>query len=273
MNRQFNSVPRILVAWAALEAARTIARYIFPAGGRATVQYLLWLAFADLLMVAILGLIAMRSGWKGWRLGLAVAIVPFAVDLVNFIEGIVFLGGLDFRSIYQSAFVYALMIPILGTIYATDKGPVHASASPIASGSAVKSLFRFVACDIIYLLLYFIAGSIIFPFVREFYASHPLPSLGKIVLLQLSLRGPVFTAICLLLLRMAGSPRWTGIMMGTAFAILSGGVLLLPNPHLPDFVRWIHCAEIGSSGFLFGVFVARIWRASARKPGALTQTA
>jgi len=273
MIRQSSSALRILVAWAALEAARIITSYAFPVGKSASGQHLFWSALVDLLTVATLGLLAMKSDWKGWRLGLAVSIIPFAIDLVNFIEGVVFLGGLDFRSMYQSGLTYALMIPVLGIVYATNRGPAQSSHPSLVFGSVAKKLWRFMACDFIYLLLYFTAGSIIFPYVRDFYATNPLPSIGKIVLLQMLLRGPVFTAICLLLIRMAGAPRRASIMIGTAFAILSGGVLLLPNPNLPDSVRWIHCAEVGSSGFLFGVFVARIWRASGREPKALTQTA
>src|SRR5437016_3748188 len=114
MIRKSSSAIRILVAWAALEAARIITSYAFPFGKSNSGQHLFWLALVDLLAVATLGLLAMKSDWKGWRLGLAVSIIPFAIDLVNFIEGVVFLGGLDFRSMYQSGLAYALMIPVLG---------------------------------------------------------------------------------------------------------------------------------------------------------------
>lgn len=109
--------------------------------------------------------------------------------------------------------------------------------------------------------LYFVAGSIIFPFVRDFYATQTLPSVGKIVALQLLVRGPIFIGVCLLLGRLIVLPRWAGAFaVGAVFAILSGiAPLLMPNPFFPDLVRWVHMAEVTSSNFLFAAGVRLLW--------------
>ena len=122
-------------------------------------------------------------------------------------------------------------------------------------------VWRFALSDVLYLLLYFGAGVIIFPYVRDFYATQTVPPAKTIVGLQLLLRGPVFVAVCLLLMRMIGLSRWKGaLVLGFVFTMLSGVVALLPpNPYFPDAVRWVHFGEVVSSNFVFGMLVGLIW--------------
>jgi hypothetical protein len=270
---RYSSALRILLVWSIFEVLRAGARYAFSENVKISGRYLFWLALADLLMVATLGFLTMQTNWKGWRLGLAVSVIPFAIDLVNFIEGTIFLGTLDFRSLYQTILVYSLMIPVVAAFFTGNDRSIEIHRLSV-SRPLIGKVWRFIICDFIYVSLYLTAGLIIFPFVREFYAAHPLPSPGRIIRLQLLVRGPVFTAICLLLIRMAGSlPKAKIFVVGITFAILSGGVLLLPSSYLPDSVRWIHCAEVGSSDFIFGVLVAYIWKASYNTTKALPQAA
>lgn len=267
-----SSISRIVIAWLALQAVRTGVRYAFLAGEKPSAQYLLWSAIADFLMVATLGLLAIQVDWRGLRLGVAISAILFAVDSINFIEGMVFLGGLELRNIYRSALVYALMAPVLAFLF-TKKDAWPRTPQPLLAGSPAKRVMRFIASDVLYVLLYVTAGSIIFPLVKDFYALRPLPSPGKIILLQLLLRGPVFTAICLLLIKMAGEPRRAKVfIVGMSFAILSGSVLLLPSSYLPDWVRWIHWVEVTGSGFVFGVMMTYIWRVSSGEEAALRVT-
>jgi len=108
--------------------------------------------------------------------------------------------------------------------------------------SVASMVWRFAACSAIYVFLYFLAGSIIFPYVRDFYATQHIPSFGQIVALQFFLRGPVFILVCLTLLRMFRLPHLTGaVATGLAFTLLSGvAPLVIPNPFFPDYVRWVH---------------------------------
>ena len=251
------------LAWIAFEAIRLLVATIIPGKG-VLWRHWFWVTGADLLVIAVLACLALNAGWLGWRLGFVLALIPLATDLVNFVEGKVFLrnAGLEWGLMAQSVLSYALVIPVWGRILGRGGETHDANDHPLRARPLVANLWRFIACICVYLFLYFLAGSIIFPFVRSFYAKQPLPSVGRIVLLQLLLRGPIFTAICLLLVRLtssAGKPHPAAV--GAAFTIFSSSILLVPSPYLPDAVRWVHVAEIGSSGFLFGMFVAWIWQA------------
>jgi hypothetical protein len=127
-------------------------------------------------------------------------------------------------------------------------------------------VWRFGLSDFGYLFLYFLAGVMAFPLFRDFYASQALPSPAQMVMLQLLLRGPIFTGVCLLLMSLRNMERRLGaIALGTSFTILSGiAPLLMPNPYLPDSVRWVHFVEVGLSNFLFGALMGWIWHGEAK---------
>ena len=163
------------------------------------------------------------------------------------------------RIIGASVVTYALVVPLWVAILGRHN-PVSVHYGPFRSASPGQRAWKFLASDAAYLFFYIAAGAIIFPFVKGFYANH-MPSMGRIAAVQLLIRGPVFVCLCLLLVRMLGLPKVSGALaVGATFSILNGvAPLLLPNPYLPDAVRWVHLAEIGSSSLLFGVFVGWVW--------------
>ena len=65
----------------------------------------------------------------------------------------------------------------------TDQPPEH--FHPIASKSRGERAWKFAVCDVSYLALYLIAGTIIFPYVKSFYATQTVPSMPTIFALQL----------------------------------------------------------------------------------------
>jgi hypothetical protein len=121
-----------------------------------------------------------------------------------------------------------------------------------------------------YIVLYLVAGSIIYPYIRDFYASGAvltIPPLGIIVATQF-LRGLIYIGALVPLLRtMAG--RWlpAGIVGGFALAVLGGiGPLLLPvDEILPLNVRRIHMLEVGVSNLLLGVIAGFLLVARTRQ--------
>ena len=133
-----------------------------------------------------------------------------------------------------------------------------------------QKIVRFLACAVSYVFLYYLAGMIIFPFVRDFYMRIGVPPVWVIVPLQLLFRGPLFVLLCLLLLRMFRLPRLSGALaVGLAFTLVSAvATLIIPNPFFPDSVRWAHFCEVTSSNFLFGCVVGWIWG----KPGTARAT-
>jgi hypothetical protein len=261
-------IDKILLGWLALVAAHVVAGMVVSIKGPALPHTLEWLLLSDFLVAAVLGVIAVRCDWVGWKLAAALAAIPWAIGIANMIEGSVFLKnlGIDWgRLALYVCLTYLLVFPLWRYIYGGGEVvPPH--YSPFSQKSAASIAWRFVVSDCIYLLLYYTAGMIIFPYVRDFYATQTLPGPGTIVALQLLLRGPLFVLLCLLLVRMVGLSGWQGALaVGITFTILSGVVpLLIPNPYFPDYVRWVHMAEVTSSNFVFGAAVSLIWG----KPGA-----
>ncbi|MGA9566176.1 MAG: hypothetical protein WBS19_11680, partial [Candidatus Korobacteraceae bacterium] len=136
-----------------------------------------------------------------------------------------------------------------------------AVSSTLPERSFAQKLWRFVFCSACYVFLYFLAGTIIFPFVRDSYATQHFPSFGHIVAMQFLVRGPVFLLVCLTLLRMFRLPHWSGaVAVGLAFTFISGvAALIMPNGIFPDQVRWAHFCEVTSSNFVFGFIVGWVW--------------
>jgi hypothetical protein len=130
-----------------------------------------------------------------------------------------------------------------------------------APGLARRAWLRMPAVSLSYLVLYFVAGGLIYPFVKPFYDSNPLiviPSFGVIVGVQI-LRGLVYAAsIAPLMRRMAGRRGHAALVAGLALAVFGGiAPLLLPvDDILPPEVRAVHMIEILCSNFVLGVIGA-----------------
>jgi hypothetical protein len=257
-----NLPTRIFLGWIALIAAQVIAGIIVPIKAPAQAHGLEWLIASDFLIAGTLGFVSNRSNSTGWRLAAFLVAVPLSINVANTIDGMVFLknSAIPWMSLllYTCA-AYAIVFPLWRYILSTGKAGTKHEFPP--SFRAATAIWKFGVSDLLYLVFYFTAGTIIFPYVRDFYAKQVLPSTGAIVALQLLVRGPAFTGICLLLARLIDLPRWPkAVAVGTAFAVLSGIVpLLMPNPYFPDIVRWVHMAEVTSSNFLFGMIVTLIW--------------
>lgn len=269
-------IGQIALAWLVLVAAHMIAGMVIPIKAPSVGNILGWLAASDFLIAAALGFAAMRCEWRGWRLGLALAAIPVWTTVLTAIEGRVFVNRWDIswpRVIGATLVTYALAVPLWAMIFGR-RDPAGAHFRPVRSASPGGRVWKFLVSDAAYLVFYVIAGAIIFPFVKTFYATH-MPSLGRIAAVQLLIRGPVLVCLCLLLVRMLGLPRINGALsVGAVLSILNGiAPLLLPNPYLPDAVRWVHMGEIGSSNFLFGVFVAWVWGQAENPVHAVSQAA
>jgi hypothetical protein len=121
----------------------------------------------------------------------------------------------------------------------------------------------------LYVVLYFIAGIAVHPFIRDFYANRWLPSVGELCAIQFC-RGALYVAVALpFLRRMTGQRLRAGIILGLCLAVLGGiAPLLLPNPYMPAQIRFAHAIEVGLSNFIFGLTVAALL-VSRSTPGML----
>lgn len=269
-----------LLAWVALVAAQIGSGMVIPISLPAMADrsgMLPWMLVADFLTAAVVAYVASRSDLRGWKLGAALASIPCAIAIANCVEGAVFLknAGLPWTRIFgMSVLTYVLAAAAWAIIF--GRRPAATTAMhPTIERTFPENAWRFVVSDFVYLILYFTAGTIIFPYVRDFYATQTVPAMPTISTLQLLFRGPIFVGICLLLARLLRLPRLAGALLtGLSFAILSGIVpLLVPNPIFPDTVRWVHMAEVTSSNFVFAFFVAWLWTSSPVHAVALPKAA
>jgi hypothetical protein len=257
-------IGRFILGWIALAAAQMAAGIVIHVNAPVMPNIMRWLLLSDAMVVLALGAAAVRSGWKGWKLGLALFAIPAAIAVVNMIEGVVFLTGshIDWRGTITITLVaYAIAAALWAFIFGSGATSESEAEWSFPDRSVFQKLWRLALCSAAYVFLYFLAGMIIFPYVRDFYATQHIPGFGEIVPLQFFLRGPVFVLICLLLMRMFRLPRSSGALaVGLAFTVLSGvAVLIIPNPFFPDAVRWVHFCEVTSSNFVFGAVVGWVW--------------
>jgi len=227
-------------------------------------HFMPWVLLTNAVTIAALSVVAVRTEWRGWRLGFSVALIPLAIMVINGIEGTVFLKNLHIawpRIFLASAITALLSAPVWMLLFGGRQDNPAEHFHPLASKSLGERVWKLVTCDLTYLVLYFAAGMLVFPYVKSFYATQILPSTTTIVALQLLVRGPLFILLCLLLTRMLGMPRRSGALaVGFLFTVLSGiAPLLMPNPYFPDSVRWAHFSEVVSENFIFGALVAWLW--------------
>jgi hypothetical protein len=258
------AILRGLLAFVAVCLIQMIVGMLVPMKPVATPHIMEWLLLVNAVVVGALTVAAVRTEWRGWRLGVAVVAIPLAIESVNLLEGTVFLTTADLQ--WGRIFIHAvissvLSVPVWMLLFGRRDGVTPEHYHPIQAKSRGERAWKFVVSDFTYLFLYFGTGMIIFPYVKDFYATQHLPSAGTIVALQLLIRGPVFVVICLGLTRMLGMQRVTGALtVGLIFTLVSGvAPLLMPNPFFPDAVRWVHFCEVTSENFLFGAIVAWLW--------------
>ncbi len=270
---------RGLLAFVAICVVQVVAGMLVPMKPVAVPGLLLWMLLTTALTVAALSIVAARTDRRGWLLGAEVAAIPLVVFCIDLIEGVVFLpnAGIDWGRIFLYTLVSAVLsIPVWTLLFGMRREASPDHYQPIRAKSWAERAWKFALCDLTYLFLYFAAGTIIFPYVKDFYATQHLPSAGQIVALQLFVRGPMFVLLALALTRMLGLPRTSGaIAVGVVFTFLTGVVpLLTPNPFFPDVVRWVHFAEVTSENFVFAAVVAWLWGPpKLAQPQALQQAA
>jgi hypothetical protein len=252
---------RVLAAWLWLVVVHAALGALLSSSSSAPENAAPWFLLSNLFIAGVLCFLAVRSHWRGTRMALALSGIPAVISLMNYLEGMVFLTGatIDWRTeILRACLVAALTVPLWPLLFRKLAG----DARPDAEQSARQKLGRFVIADFAYPLLYFAAGMMVFPFVRDFYATQTIPPFGALLALQLLVRGPIFVAICWLMTRMLDLPRTPRVLtVGVAFTILSGIALIIPSAVFPDPVRWAHFVEVTVSNFIFGVTAAWLWGA------------
>lgn len=257
-------VVRLVLAWIALLAAQIATGMVIHPKSPPNPNPLLFLMVSSAFIVLAIGAAALRSDWRDWKLLRALFLVPTAIAVSNWIEGAWYLpnAGIDWSGvIIYDVMALAVAALLWWVVFRSAPVPESPVSSTLPDRSYGQKLQRFVLCSACYVFLYFLAGTIIFPFVRDYYATQHLPGPGQIVAMQFLVRGPVFVLVCLTLLRMFRLPHWSGaVAVGLAFTFISGvAALVMPNGIFPESVRWAHFCEVTSSNFVFGFVVGWIW--------------
>jgi hypothetical protein len=215
----------------------------------------------NLLVVLALALVAASSRHEGWKLSGTLFVLYFGINQLNTLdEALLFNVGVKvsqaIHMMTSGFFTSLIFAPLLALILGCWKKNLQEEARPLVPRSAANRAGRILLGDVLYVLCYFVAGMIVFPFVKDFYAGVKLPGPASVLELQV-FRGLVYVAAGLAVADgMKGERGRTAVALGLSFPILAGvAPLLLPNPYLPDYVRLAHGFEIGISNLVYGVLL------------------
>lgn len=220
---------------------------------------------ASAIVVAAALAITPRLAGRGIRRALVVFALLVVPVVNNFVELLIFPLDLQARLVPWLLLKVALQAAVVAA--ALDAwvapGPVEPRCWP--AGRGVGSwLARVLACDLAYVVTYLTAGMIAWAFVKPFYEQRVMPEMGTILRLQV-LRGLVFVGLLAGLAHELRVRRPVAMLLGgLALSVFAASGLLVPNPFMPDFVRWAHLGEVGTSNFLFGAFVTWMLTTKAR---------
>lgn len=257
-------VLRVLAAVIALTVAQGAAAAVVdgllgPSGVEMPPGAAGWIVLSNLLTAATLAWLAAWARLGGLRLAAWLGTAYFGISTFNNqLEAVFFhvFGSAELLryglhgALTAAAFAFALVV-IMGRRW--SPGPAR-----IVSPARSPGPERFAAADLLYLACYLGAGTIIYPWVRAFYEGRHLPAQTAVAAMQLFCRGPIFIALLLLLVRGIRGERWEKALAAAATFSIVGGLapLLIPNPYLPDAVRWAHFFEVGVSNFAWGAAAA-----------------
>jgi len=252
---------KLLVQAAAATVVLTVLQaslsFLVPASGTGGRSSLPLVLLSNALTASLLVWIARGLRARRWTRAIVLFAVWGGIHATSLVEAALFdigipAGDLPWLMAHGLA-VSACFALLLALAVRTEPGTMP---QPEA-GAPPSPWWRLAACSLLYVPLYFAAGTLAYPYLREFYEARPMPAVTTVIAIQ-PFRGLAFAAIVLLLVRQL---RGTRLRVSTAAALtmsILGGVapLLIPNPYLPDAVRHAHLPEVGASLFLFGFLTA-----------------
>jgi hypothetical protein len=232
-----------------------------------------WSLVSSGLVSGVLLALAGRSRWNWpWSVPALFGLAYGTTYVVNLIDAVVFNvlpTGLGLRVLAMGACHSAVLALMVAWMTRGDRPSDGAEPpEPWPAG------WRFAVVPLLYLVTYFAAGMLVYPYIEHFYRTVAMPSLAVIILTQLLVRGPLFAALIVLLLRfISGSPAARAAWVATMMAVVGGiAPLVAPNAVFPDDVRWAHLIEVAVSNFLFGAAAAWILDSGCRRQPAAMRT-
>lgn len=228
------------------------------------------------LTVSVLYVAATATDARGWPLFRLLALLYGGIGVVNIqIEVLAFRmsSPAEVARVTASGLAEAIGVSAALAWAITRDAPARADE---AHRLPRRLWLRVPLLALAYVVLYLVAGSLIYPLVKHYYAANSvvtIPHFGVILGTQL-VRGLVYAAALLPLLRqMEGRRLHAGFVGGLALSVFGGiGPLLLPlDDVFPPEVRAVHMLEILGSNFLLGLIAAVLL--VRRGPGAAPERA
>jgi len=230
--------------------------------------------FVSLINALVLSFLIIRSPWRGLKLIGAVILVHFGVEtFMAQIETLYFnravqMEAAEFIGIVAAGALRALIfapiaVPIFGKLKQSEQSEVKLPA--------VGPLWdkHFVAMAAFYVVVYFMFGyfvawqfedtrlyysgtTAIKPFFVHFFDLFFIED--PVILFFQLLRGALWTALVIIILRMVRAKRWeASLAVAITFAVfISLPLGLFPNPYMPPMVAQSHFIEVSTSMLLYG---------------------
>ena len=219
---------------------------------------MMFLLYVSLTFLSLV-MLAWASHARGRMLWLGVLAFGWTIGQFNIlVEAVVFRvipAGTALVQLGVGLIVFAMFAALAVTVLRKWRGP---GLSPVR---LPVSTIDVVAVIVAYELLYFGAGTLVWPYVAPYYLAKGLPPQILVAALQVP-RALVFALPAWWWL--GTRPRYAPVVLGIAFAMLGGIAPMFPdNPYMPVPIRVAHGIETGTSNFLFGCIVAWLYRRRA----------
>jgi hypothetical protein len=191
---------------------------------------------ASLLVCGVLALAVSRSTASG-------------PGLIVMLSGLVFVFS---WLIVVTVVAVTVLVAVAGRL---GPGPVE-ETRPGPVRSARGLLWRLAASPAVFILCYFVAGLIIYPFVEPYYQGRVMPEPLAIVSMQL-LRALAIVGVAYPLLRTFSRRRDAVLVLALALPVFGVVSPMLPaNDAMPAFIRLVHSLEMLPYYTLYGALVA-----------------
>jgi hypothetical protein len=220
-----------------------------------------------LLNLAVLWIVARASAATGWRLVLMLFLLGFVVGSANNLLEAAVYGVLAQREVLAAAAPAAIIFAILSPVAVLLAGRWRGAAVQSAEQGGDLTPLTLLAVVVAYELLYWTAGTLVYPYIADFYATKTIPPVPMVAALQV-VRSLIFLGAVYPLLRrgLRGAP----LVLALVFSVIGGVAPLLPdNPYMPPDIRFYHGVETSTSNFIFGLVVGFLF--TRRRPAVPAQ--
>ena len=220
-----------------------------------------------LLNFALLWMVARASSASGLRLVLMLFLLGFVVGSANNLIEALFFKVLPLRELAAAAVPAAIVFAILAPLAAVLAGRWNSADRPVSVGGGFTPA-TLLAVVVAYELLYWTAGTLVYPYIANFYATTRwIPPAFAVSAMQV-VRSLIFVGAAYPLLKsgLRGAP----LVLALVYSVIGGVAPLLPdNPYMPPDIRFYHAVETSLSNFLFGLVVGFLFM--PRRPAITAQ--